>query len=227
MERIEPKITVTCDLDDVLWGLVDHWLDMYKHYRAMSFKWCILDDTHDEALSPSMVTSWDIESCLKPTDKKLFWSVLDTKEFWDTITASPETIHALKAINDNPNIDLIICTDTYYKSATPKLTRFFELFPFIEPRQVICMKEKWRLNADIVIDDKPETLEKFMLKQNPPIAIIKINKPWNEMTICDYSFNEFNDGIAKFCEDAAKSYVDIMKEIKLEEGDYYERCYYN
>lgn len=227
MGTFEPKITVMVDLDDVLWNLVEHWIDMYKHHRAMSFKWCILDDAHDEALNSSMVTSWDIESCLEPTDKKLFWSVLDTKGFWDTITANLETIHALKAINDNPNIDLIICTDTYYKSATAKLTRFFELFPFIEPRQVICMKEKWRLDADIVIDDKPETLEKFMLKQNPPVAIMKINKPWNETTICDYSFNEFNDGIARFCEDAAQSYVDVMKEIRLEGGNSYERCYYN
>lgn len=227
MGTFEPKITVMIDLDDVLWNLVEHWIDMYKHHRAMSFKWCILDDAHDEALNSSMVTSWDIESCLEPNDKKLFWSVLDTKGFWDTITANLETIHALKAINDNPNIDLIICTDTYYKSATAKLTRFFELFPFIEPRQVICMKEKWRLDADIVIDDKPETLEKFMLKQNPPVAIMKINKPWNETTICDYSFNEFNDGIARFCEDAAQSYVDVMKEIRLEGGYSYERCYYN
>lgn len=227
MGTFEPKITVMVDLDDVLWNLVEHWIDIYKHHRAMSFKWCILDDAHDEALNSSMVTSWDIESCLEPTDKKLFWSVLDTKGFWDTITANLETIHALKAINDNPNIDLIICTDTYYKSATAKLTRFFELFPFIEPRQVICMKEKWRLDADIVIDDKPETLEKFMLKQNPPVAIMKINKPWNETTICDYSFNEFNDGIARFCEDAAQSYVDVMKEIRLEGGNSYERCYYN
>lgn len=227
MGTFEPKITVMIDLDDVLWNLVEHWINMYKYYRAMSFKWCILDDAHDEALSPSMVTSWDIESCLEPTDKKLFWSVLDTKGFWNTITANLETIYALKAINDNPNIDLIICTDTYYKSATAKLTRFFELFPFIEPRQVICMKEKWRLDADIVIDDKPETLEKFMLKQNPPVAIMKINKPWNKTTICDYSFNEFNDGIARFCEDNAQSYVDIMKEIRLEGGNSYERRYYN
>lgn len=227
MGTFEPKITVMIDLDDVLWNLVEHWIDIYKHHRAMSFKWCILDDAHDEALNSSMVTSWDIESCLEPTDKKLFWSVLDTKGFWDTITANLETIHALKAINDNPNIDLIICTDTYYKSATAKLTRFFELFPFIEPRQVICMKEKWRLDADIVIDDKPETLEKFMLKQNPPVAIMKINKPWNETTICDYSFNEFNDGIARSCEDAAQSYVDVMKEIRLEGGNSYERCCYN
>lgn len=225
MERIEPKITVMIDIDDVLWGLVDHWIYHYKMFMK-DYDYLVYN-AHDKYIDKSMITSWDITSCIKPIDTDVFWNVLDSSDFWRDMTADTNTVHALKTINDNPNIDLIICTDTYYKSATPKLTRFFELFPFIEPRQVICMKEKWRLNADIVIDDKPETLEKFMLKQNPPVAIIKINKPWNETTICDYSFNEFNDRIAKFCEDAAKSYVDVMKEIRLEEGDYYERCYYN
>ena len=224
---MESKITIMIDLDDVLWNLIEHWIDVYKHHRAMSFKWCILDDAHDKALSPSMVTSWDIESCLEPTDKKLFWSVLDTKGFWDTITTNLETINALKTINDNPNIDLIICTDTYYKSTTAKLTRFFELFPFIEPSQVICIKEKWRLNCDVLIDDKPETLEKFILKGDlSPMFTIKINQPWNTTTVCDYSFNTFNEDLAKFCIECAESYADVIKEIRQEDL-YDERCYYN
>lgn len=225
MGTFEPKITVMIDIDDVLLPLVEHWIYYYKMF--MKDYDYLAYNAHDKHLDKSMVTSWDITSCLKPTDTDAFWNVLDSSDFWRDMMADPKTIHALKAINDNPNIDLIICTDTYYKSATAKLTRFFELFPFIEPRQVICMKEKWRLDADIVIDDKPETLEKFMLKQNPPVAIMKINKPWNETTICDYSFNEFNDGIARFCKDAAQSYVDVMKEIRLEGGNSYERCYYN
>lgn len=221
------QITIMVDIDDVLLPLVEHWIDVYKHYRAMSFKWCILDDVHDEALNPSMVTSWDIESCLEPTDKKLFWSVLDTKGFWYTITANLETINALKVINDHPNIDLIICTDTYYKSATPKLTRFFELFPFIEPSQVICMKEKWRLDCDVLIEDKPETLEKFILKGDlSPMFTIKINQPWNITTVCDYSFNTFNEDLARFCIECAESYVDVIKEMR-QEVLYDERCYYN
>lgn len=218
---MNPQITIMVDIDDVLYPLVKHWINMYKQQRVMSFKCGILDDSHDEALNPLMVTSWDIESCLDPTDKKLFWSILDTKEFWNTITTSADTIYALKAINDNPNIDLIICTDAYYKSATAKLTRFFELFPFIEQRQVICMKEKWRLNVDIVIDDKPETLEKFMLKQNPPVTI-KIKQPWNVTTICDKEFDMFGDRLVDYI-------IDIVEcQTKLKErGKEYERYDYN
>lgn len=144
------KITVMCDLDDCLWELVENWIAEYQKQRAYQFKWGILDDEHDASLDKSMVTSWNIEECLNPTDKELFWEVLDNPSFWSRITISEATKSKLKALNSHENIDLIICTDTHYKSSTAKLNRFFELCPFIEPRQVICMKEKWRLNPDVI-----------------------------------------------------------------------------
>lgn len=230
MEEFKPKITVMCDLDDVLWGLVDHWIESYKKVlQATEY----VDarqayEVHDKYLSIDQVTEWDIIKCLNPTAPNIFWQLLDTKNFWVTIDTDNGTKQALKALNNNENIDLIICTDTYYKAATPKLTRFFELFPFIQPSQLVCMKEKWRLQADIVIDDKPETLEKFMLQPHPPAAIIKINKPWNETTVCDYQFDKFDESVAKLCSDAARAYVDVMNEIQKEERNHnYERCYYN
>lgn len=226
---MEPKITIMVDLDNCIWDLVDNWIEEYKRQRAYQFKWCILDDEHDKSLNKSMVTSWDIESCLKPTNRELFWNCIDSVDFWKNMTVDFTTIKALETINNHPNIDLIICTDTYYKNTTAKLTRFFELFPFIEPSQVICMKEKWRIDADIIIDDKPEILEKFMLKYNLPFAVIKISQPWNTTTICDYSWNEINNGLARFCIDAAEAYADTIREIRQEQEDNktYERCYYN
>lgn len=224
---MEPKITIITDLDDCIWNLVDDWIGEYQKQRMYQFKWGILDDEHDKSLNKSMVTSWDIESCLNPTNKDMFWNCLNNDDFWKDMTVHPATIKALEAINSHPNIDLIICTDTYYKSATTKLTRFFELFPFIEPSQVICMKEKWRLDCDVLIDDKPETLEKFILKGDlSPMFTIKINQPWNTTTVCDYSFNTFNEDLAKFCIECAESYADVIKEIRREDL-YDERCYYN
>ena len=54
---MNPQITIMVDIDDVLCPLVKHWINMYKQQRVMSFKRGILDDSHDGALNPSMVTS--------------------------------------------------------------------------------------------------------------------------------------------------------------------------
>lgn len=225
------KITIMCDLDDCLWGMVENWIAEYQKQRAYQFKWGILDDEHDASLDKSMVTSWNIEECLNPTDKELFWRVLDSPSFWNRITIPEATKSKLKALNSHENIDLIICTDTHYKSSTAKLNRFFELCPFIEPRQVICMKEKWRLNPDVVIDDKPETLEKFMLKEDfsRPAAVIKINQPWNTTTICDYEFDSLDDErLYTLINEMVESYLDFLKYCQDErEESYYERCCYN
>lgn len=189
------KITVMIDLDDCIWDLVGNWIEEYKDkYRYTH----ILDyymETNEQKMNKSMVVSWDIENCLKPRDKELFWNILDTKEFWDKVTVPEATKTALKRLNSHENIDLIICTDTYYKSATHKLMHLFDQLPFISPSQVICAKEKWRIGCDVVIDDKPETLERFMHKENPPL-VIKIKQPWNEDTIFDISFPKLDDKLA-------------------------------
>lgn len=197
------KITVMIDLDDCIWDLVGNWIEEYKDkYRYTH----ILDyymETNEQKMNKSMVVSWDIESCLKPRDKELFWNILDTKEFWERVTIPEATKTALKRLNSHENIDLIICTDTHYKSATHKLTHLFNQLSFLSPSQVICAKEKWRIGCNVVIDDKPETLERFMRKKDPPL-VVKIRQPWNEDTIYDASFprvdEELADNIITFAE---------------------------
>lgn len=191
-----PKTTIMVDLDDVLWGLVDHWVESYNNLFCQG-------EVHK-----SQVTSWDIEKCLNIEYPYAFWGLLDTDDFWNKITADKGVIEALNALNSHEDVDLIICTDTYYKSATPKLRRFFELFPFIESRQLVCCKEKWRLDCDVVVDDKPQTLEKFMNLSDFPL-VCKINQPWNKDTLVWKSSDKFDmelvGWILRFV-DAAKKY---------------------
>ena len=107
MERLEPQITIVVDLDDVLWQLVDNWI---YHYRMSSKLFSSLEEytSHDKALNKSMVTSWDIESCLNPKYPELFWMTLDDEDFWQDITVSQATKDALNKINSHKNIDFVL-----------------------------------------------------------------------------------------------------------------------
>lgn len=175
-----PETTIMIDLDDCIWDLVDNWIDKYNSLGLQ------------ETLDIRQVVAWDIEKCLGITNPNEFWGILDNEEFWQNVTVDNDVKQALQELNSFEDIDLIICTDTYYKSATVKLKRFFELLPFIEPSQVICCKEKWRVDCDVIIDDKPETLEHFLYKMDDPPLVCKVERPWNKSVFVWKTFNKLD-----------------------------------
>ena len=63
------------------------------------------------------------------------------------------------------------------------------MFGFINENQIITCHDKWVLDGDIWIDDKPETLEKCSQKGK----VIKINKPYNKYVYSDLAINDFSD----------------------------------
>lgn len=204
------KITVMTDLDDCLWDLVSKWIDEYQlQYQSLH----IIDYTlnqHEQSMAKSKVTSWNIEECLKPTDRELFWKVLEEGYLWYNLSVPHATKEALERLNSHENVDLIICTDTSYKTAYPKIGEFLYQCPFIKPEQIILAKDKDRIRCDIAVDDKPDTLEKLMSNYFTPVTI-KIKQPWNVSTICDKEFDTFDDKLVDYIINI------VARQIKLKE----------
>lgn len=215
------KTTMMIDLDNCLWDLVSEWIDEYKlQYQSLHIVDYTLN-THERSMSKSKVTSWNIEECLKPTDKELFWKVLEDGYLWYNLSVPDATKEALERLNSHKNVDLIICTDTCYKTAYPKIGEFLNQCPFIKPEQIILAHDKDRIRCDVAVDDKPDTLEKLMLSYFSPVTI-KIKQPWNMTTICDKEFDMFGDRLVDYI-------IDIVEyQTKLKErGKEYERYDYN
>ena len=162
--------TVICDLDDVLWNLVDAWISWYNLYNPQID--IIYKDKDD-------ITDWDIEKCVNPKDKKFFWNILNNSFFWKHIVhfTSKETYDSLRELNDNPNIKLYIATASCPQNATMKLMPFLSYFDFIDSKQVIIIQDKDLLNGDIFIDDSPHNLKKYIEKGGKCYCI---NKAWNK-----------------------------------------------
>lgn len=201
------QITVMVDIDDVLWDLVGHWIEKYKLYLRIKLL------PRDNAMSIDKVTNWDIEKCLMPSNPTLFWETLKFADFWETMSVPQDTINALSTLNSHPNIDLIICTDTQFDIAPFKMKKFFELFPFIKREQVIFASDKTRVRCDMIIDDKPETLEKCFEKGCP--FVIKIKRNWNKDAPGDLSVNNFDSTLAKFLVNVIEKNITKEKERKL------------
>lgn len=192
------KIRVFCDIDDTLWDLLPHWIECNNIlYDAQSsfvpptsnpkIKYC----TPVQKLSTDLSTynDWNLRKYfLKEEYADTFFSLLTDDELWSTLEAPTSRIDTLKKINEHEDIELYNVTSMKVNHSA-KLKRFKELFPFIEDRQIITCHDKWVLDGDIWIDDKPETLIKCSEKGK----VIKINKPYNQNIFCDLAVNDFSE----------------------------------
>ena len=194
------KIRIFCDIDDTLWDLLPHWIEynnllyesQYSEYTSVYPKLPInYHYTPVQKLSTdlSIYNDWNLRKYfLKEEYADTFFSLLTDNELWSTLRVPTSRIDTLKKMNEHEDIELYIVTSMKV-SHSAKLKRFKELFPFIEDRQIITCHDKWVLDGDIWIDDKPETLIKCSEKGK----VIKINKPYNQNVFCDLSVNDFSE----------------------------------
>ena len=178
------KVRIFCDIDDTLWDLLKYWIELNN-------KMYVIYPTDYDKLSTDYSTykSWKFDNVFSSDiTRNNFFDLLSKDELWDSINVDNRTKDTLLKINFHPNIELYIVTSMKWDHAS-KINRFLYLFPFIEEGQIITCHDKWVLDGDICIDDKPETLEKCSQKGK----VIKINKPYNSHVYSDLSINDFSD----------------------------------
>lgn len=194
------KIRIFCDIDDTLWDLLPHWIEynnllyesQYSEYTSVYPKLPInyhYIPIQKLSTDLSIYNDWNLRKYfLKEEYADTFFSLLTDNELWSTLRVPTSRIDTLKKMNEHEDIELYIVTSMKV-SHSAKLKRFKELFPFIEDKQIITCHDKWILDGDIWIDDKPETLIKCSEKGK----VIKINKPYNQNVFCDLSVNDFSE----------------------------------
>jgi 5'(3')-deoxyribonucleotidase len=110
--------------------------------------------------------------------------VFSHEKFWDTIQPREDATIVLSTLFELH--DCYICTTPWKDTFLFKNWRLNWLhkhFPFIEDTCVLFENEKWKLLADIIIEDKPETLERCY----PHMITIKIDQPYNTNVKADYT----------------------------------------
>ena len=192
------KIRIFCDIDDTLWDLLPHWIehnnilyDAQSTFVPLTSNPKIKYRTPVQKLSTDLniYDDWNLRKYfLKEEYADTFFSLLTDNELWGTLRAPTIRVDTLKKINEHKNIELYVVTSMKVNHSA-KLKRFKELFPFIEDRQIITCHDKWILDGDIWIDDKPETL----IKCSERGKVIKINKPYNQNIFCDLNINDFSE----------------------------------
>jgi len=171
-------MTVCVDVDGVLNELQESFIQYVENIGfRFNYDYCNYYD-----LSKGIMASRDEQKHIQNT-------IFTDDYFWLTLSPSMNSYVGLKYLNDNFNV--FITTQPYDEhNKNVKLTWLSQHFPFINQKQVIFSDTKWHLSGDIIIEDKPHTLERCL--EHDWIAIKKL-QPYNIQSNASYELHNWNE----------------------------------
>ena len=170
--RKQPVILV--DMDDVLAEFTKEWLGRYNK-------------DYNDNLTAESFDGWDAISSVKPECGDAifgYFSDLGIYRHLEPKAGSQEVIAELVELG----AEVIIVTDSprgcaygdeSWKGSNPaddKRAWLAEHFPMVSQDNVVICRKKWLVQGDILIDDKPATIEKF---QQEGRKILAMEMPYN------------------------------------------------
>lgn len=134
------KLKILVDMDDTIENLLDSWLNFLNKKYNKNIK-------YDEVLD------WDMKLCYPDLTEDQIKEPLYIDSFWETVQPKVDAMYYLEKLIQDGH-DVYICTNSNYKTISAKIDHILKkYFPFIDLSQVIVIKDKQLLNADILIDD--------------------------------------------------------------------------
>lgn len=162
---------IVTDVDGVLNNLMDVVLAEYnKKYQ-----------TH---YTTKDIVTYNLDECFEPDVSKRMKELFASPEVWNKVKPISSAHNALqKLINDGHKIYL--ATDHNPNTYGDKVAWIKRFFPFIDTSKIICIKDKWIIRADIMIEDNLQTL---LAKSH--YSRILIDHPWNRQSeYRDYAYD--------------------------------------
>ena len=130
---------IFCDADDVLINTVECWVKL-------------INTTYNQNVKPEAVTDWDATKAYPMLTKEQVYGVLNADTLWYMVEPLPGSKEYLKRLIDDGH-EVYITTASDYHTATAKILRILEMFPFLTERQIIIIKNKQILQGGVMIDD--------------------------------------------------------------------------
>lgn len=183
---------VGIDLDEVLWRLVDAWLERYNKIA-------------NEHVQAEDITEYYLDGFVKSPETLYY--ILEMSDFWDHVELyEPEaTTAALNKLLNDKRFEVYIVSATGTKVATAKFRRVFELLPMLKDENIILTNNKSIVDVDFMIDDYEENLKGMVYAGGIPILI---NRPHNRAFPAEQYGIIRKDSFAEAAE-AVIRYVDL------------------
>ena len=154
-------MVIMVDIDDVLCNLQETIVNLFNtrygsHYKLSDF------------------TEYNIMNVLPSQDGAVMLDMYGERGLYDKVLPMRGAQDGLqKLINMGHEVYLV--TAAIPKTYGEKVEFIKRYFPFVDESRIICMKHKWLLKCDVMIEDNLQTL-----LAKPYYHRICFNMPWNQ-----------------------------------------------
>ena len=152
---------IVCDVDGTLNNLMDVTVDMYNAKYDASYT---IDD----------ITTYNLEDCFDLSVAKNMKLILNDPNVWDKVKPLHGSQEAIKKLISSGH-QVYLATDNNPSTYGEKVAWIEQFYPIVDSSKIICIKDKWMLKADIMIED---CLENLLAK--PYYDRILMDCPWNQ-----------------------------------------------
>jgi 5'(3')-deoxyribonucleotidase len=162
------KLTILVDIDSTICDSLPRWLEVIAEKTGVKAQ-------------VSDITEWGMHNCspLNRVDPKLIYGILNEPGFNRDLKPMAGAVEALKALMEEGH-KVYFVTARYGPVGMPETLEWFARhLPFVDPKaQLVFMADKELLEADVLIDDRAETLERYW-GAHPYSRLIAIEYAYN------------------------------------------------
>jgi 5'-nucleotidase len=181
-------LDIIVDIDDTIADLLTVWLSRYNA------------DYHD-TLTRDDVTAWDMTKFVKPECGVKIYDYLKDEHIYDEVEPIPGALMGVTRLRGMGH-HILFVTANIHREKWEWLKRHGFLPKTWTSQDYICCYDKHLIKADAIIDDKPETIDRF-----PGLAIL-FDRPHNQVYNAlwrAHSWGEVIELISKYqpCDDEA------------------------
>lgn len=162
------KLTIIIDVDGVVAETLTYWLDVIHSKTGVR---ATIED----------IKVWELHKspALAEVPAQFIYSRLQDPGFYEAIPMVPHADEFCKKLQDDGH-KVYFVTARHGKVSMPETLSWFEKhMPWVKENQVGFFYDKERIKADVIIDDKAETLMAYQ-KEWPDAILLAPSYPYNE-----------------------------------------------
>lgn len=157
-------LRVLIDLDGVIYDWQGAYLSLYRAWTG-------------EEPPASLAADWDFAD--KLPNRAVVDQIEHGSQLWTSGLAYPGAIEAARRLFDTTDAYIATQPGRDVSHAVPgKAAWLLYNMPWLDQERVIYLKPKWLLQADVLIDDRPRNIRKW-LQHNPDGVAYLVERPWN------------------------------------------------